>query len=149
MAVVTFVYADWSALYPELVASTSAPQALAYFNRACLILNNTDSSIVADITERTNLLYLLTAHLAALGQSKAVAAGLVGRITSASEGTVSLGVQGDLGGGMGAGYYQQTEYGWLYWLATASYRTARYVAPPQRVTNPFARLYGRGYTRGW
>lgn len=144
MAVVPFVYADWVAAYPEL-ASVTEPQAQAFFYRGGLILNNTDASIVTDITERTNLLYLLTAHIAALspGLNKASAAGLVGRIVDAQEGTVKVGVQADLGASAGAAWYQQTQYGLLYWLATAPYRTARYVAP-RPCCKPFSMRRG-----GW
>ena len=147
MAVVIFNYQDWQAAYPEL-ASVTEPQAQAFFNRAGIILNNTDSSIVSDIPERTNLLYLLTAHIAALSPSlnKASAAGLVGRIVDAQEGTVKIGVQADLGASAGAAWYQQTQYGLLYWLATAPYRTARYVAPHPR-RNPFAFGIRRGVYR--
>lgn len=131
MAVVTFDYATWAARYPELQASVSAPLAQAYFNEATLYLDNTNFSIVCDGPRRAALLNMVTAHIAALnapinGQASSP---LVGRITNATEGSVSVAT--DYGQqSASAAFWVQTKYGAAFWQATAIYRTFRYIAAP-------------------
>ncbi|EEZ74634.1 hypothetical protein NEILACOT_05350 [Neisseria lactamica ATCC 23970] len=75
--------------------------------------------------EREMLLFLLVRHFAALAE-RAAQGGLVGRIASASEGSVS--VSADMGAAGGnAAWYLQTPYGATYWQLTAKYRRFRYV----------------------
>jgi hypothetical protein len=58
---------------------------------------------------------------------------MVGRINSATEGSVSI--TSDYGsagsGGPSEAWYTQTPYGALYWAATAQYRTWQYHIGPQ------------------
>ncbi len=103
-----------------------------YFNEACVLLDPAESSVVKDATLRQSLLYLLTAHIAQLNQglspSCAGQAGsaLVGRVTSASQGSVS--VSTDFGSVTNAqAWYAQTPYGAQYWVMSARYRSLRYV----------------------
>lgn len=129
--VVTFDYAVWVARYPEF-SSVSQPLAQSYFNEATIYLDNTACSIVQDTARRAVLLNMLTAHIAALnrkGTDGQLASPLVGRIDSATEGSVS--VHADMPGGTAnAAWFQQTPYGAAYWQATAQYRTMRYVPGP-------------------
>jgi recombinational DNA repair protein RecR len=100
----------------------------AYFNESTLVLDNTDASMVQQIEQRTPLLWLLTAHLAALysGVNGQAPAQLVGRINNASEGSVSVAT--DYGTQPAtAAYYLQTKYGAQYWQMTASIRAMQYV----------------------
>ena len=98
---------------------------------------------------QTNMLNLLTAHLAQLfaplptGQP---ASGLVGRITSASEGSVS--VSAEFPASPAAAWFLQTAYGAAFWQMSAPFRTARYLPGPQRVNNPWP-IYGRGFGGWW
>lgn len=141
MSVVTFNYADWVAAYP-VFSTVTEPAALSYFNRACLQLDNTDGSIVSDIDRRTSLLYLLTAHIAFLSSpTSAASQGIVGRISKAQQGSVS--VEAILDATAGAAYYDQSPYGVEYWNATRAYRTAQYRAPAARVFSPW------GLRRRW
>jgi hypothetical protein len=83
---------------------------------------------VQDVNQRALLLNMLTAHLAALyagvnGQSPSP---LVGRINTATEGSVSVGAAMDGVPGTAA-WFLQTKYGASFWQATARYRTMRYV----------------------
>ncbi len=130
--VVAFVYADWQAAYPEFSTTvTTAQQALGYFDQATLLQDNT-GWLISDPTQLTTLLYLLTAHIAALfaGTNTQPASGLVGRISNATEGSVSVGT--DLSGIPGsAAYFTQTKYGFAYWQMTAAYRTMRYIPNPR------------------
>ncbi|EKT3011237.1 DUF4054 domain-containing protein, partial [Salmonella enterica] len=99
------------------------------FNQVtALYLDNTDESPVADLNEREQLLFLLVAHLCSLrglGSGKDGQSGLVGRITSASEGSVSVSVDNS-GSNDASWWYLQTPYGAAYWQATAPYRSMQY-----------------------
>lgn len=132
MAVAVFDYVAWLLRYPEF---GSVPQQLAtmYFGEAGLYLSNTDQSPVQNVNQRLTFLNMLTAHIAALnapinGQPSSP---LVGRITSATEGSVTVQATMDYPPGSPQ-WFGQTKYGSAFWQATASLRTARYFAPPPR-----------------
>jgi len=129
--VVTFVYADWAAAFPQLAVWVGAPAAQMYFNMAAVYLDNTAVSPVQDVAQRTTLLYLLTAHVAQLlaPQNGQPASPLVGRISDATEGSVTVRAEMKYPEGS-AQWYQQTQYGAMYWAATAQYRTMRYLPGP-------------------
>lgn len=129
--VAAFDYARWSTRYPELVAVTPQPLAEALFAEAGLYLSNTAASPVGDAApggRRDLLLGMLMAHLAYLRAFAAAqgVGGLVGRITSATEGSVSVGSDVPSLPGSAA-WYGLSPYGLLYWQATRQYRTMRYV----------------------
>lgn len=148
MAVAVFDYALWSLSYPELKASVSEPLAGALFRRAQLFLNNTDGSPVTDVDTRLDLLNLIVAHLASLGGAGQTggASGLVGRVTSATEGSVSVDVDAGPSNANSA-WWLQTTYGFQYWTATANYRTMQYRPGPAPCMEPFG-LNGRTFRRG-
>lgn len=143
MAVATFSYAVWAARYPRLAAIVTEEVATAYFDEAGLLyLNNTDCSYVEDVAERTLLLGMLVAHIAEVnGASAQGAQGVVGRLSSATQGSVSASFDFTIPPGSAA-WYAQTQPGASFWAATAKYRTMRYVPGPQ----PFLGVpgYGRG-----
>lgn len=142
MGVATFDYQVWSARYPALAARVDASLADAYFAEAGIYLDNTDSSIVENVAERGVLLNMLVAHIASLnGGSAASEAGLVGRIASVTEGSVTISAEYAVGSGTEK-WYSQTPYGAQYWAATAKYRSATYIPGPQ----PFLGVPG---TSGW
>lgn len=135
--VVVFDYAAWSARYPEF-SSVMQATAQQYFYEAQLYCDNTPCSIVRDLCERSILLNMVTAHIAALnaplnGQPSSP---LVGRISNATEGSVSVGAQMDMPPGS-AQWFNQTKYGAAYWQATAQFRSMLYVRGPVPVANPF------------
>ncbi len=157
MTVAVFDFATFNALYPEL-SKVTAPVGALLFSQAGLYLDNTDASPVQDVTARTLLLYMVTAHLASLSpglaaDGSAAAQGLVGRITNASEGSVSLAL--DYGTqSASAAYWLQSPYGAAFWQASAPYRMGRYVPPNRGPLAPddfqFRSLYGYGRARsGW
>lgn len=128
MAVAAFDFAAWSARYPELGAVGST-LAASFFSEATLYLDNTDASPVTDAGQRLVLLNMLTAHIAALAGFGGRDPGMVGRVSSASEGSVSISADaGALPGS--AAWYQQTSYGMSYWQATKPFRSAVYVPAP-------------------
>lgn len=138
MAIATFDYAAWSTLYPQLAPSVGEPLAALLFAHAGLYLDNTEASPVIDVATRQMLLYMLVAHLAVLGgyvTGSAQAQGLVGRVTSASEGSVSVSVDAGLEPGTAA-WYSQTSYGLNFWQATRGHRTARYYPARQPSFEP-------------
>ncbi|ECG7363938.1 DUF4054 domain-containing protein, partial [Salmonella enterica subsp. enterica serovar Stanley] len=93
MGTVTFDWQAFSALYPEFSAVGQVAAAALFGKATALYLDNTDDSPVTDLNEREQLLFLLVAHQCALrgfGKSGDGQPGLVGRITSASEGSVSV-----------------------------------------------------------
>ena len=127
---VVFVYADWATRYPELAAppdgtgTTTAAQAADDFVLAGLYLNNTPCSVVQNISVRTILLYMLTAHIAALAARQAAEPdgnAIVGRISDATQGSVS--VSADVGTtNNNQAWFYQTQYGMSFWQATAAFR---------------------------
>lgn len=127
MGVVVFDLTVFRTRYAEF-STVPDPVLNAYFSEATMYLNNTDNSRVSDVGQRGVLLNMLTAHIAALnsGVNGNAPSELVGRISSASQGSVS--VSADMGPTTNSeAWYQQTKYGAAYWQATAPYRTAIYV----------------------
>jgi hypothetical protein len=132
MAVVAFDLAGFRVRYPSF-ATASDPLLNAYFAEACLYLDNTDASRVANVTARALYLNMLVAHLAALnfGENGQAPSGLVGRINSASEGSVSVSAEMGPPSGSSA-WFMQTRYGAAYWQATAAFRTFQYLPGSSR-----------------
>lgn len=134
---VAFVYASWVARYPEFVTVLEA-QAAAYFAEAQVFHDNSGVGEPQNAIVQLVLLNMLTAHIAARyaainGQQ---ASSLVGRIGSASEGSVSVSTEFAAEPAGSMAWFLQTKYGADYWAATAPYRTMRYRAPAQRSFEP-------------
>lgn len=148
MTTVPFIYTQWAVLYPELVKKgASLDYATALWPNVGLYLQNSAAgcNLVTDLDQRRSLLYLILAHLAALSPACG-GSGLVGRITNAAEGSVSVAV--DYGDQVrGAAFWLQTPYGAQYWAATGQYRTARYVPGPAPfgVLSPFPGYFGNPF----
>lgn len=145
MAVAVFNYAAWISRYPEFGAAVSEQRAALFFAEAGLYLDNTDASIVQDAGLRLVLLNMLVAHIAASAgalEPDGKPSGLVGRVSSASEGAVSVSTDTGLTPGT-AIWFQQTTYGLSFWQATKPYRAARYVAAPAYNFEPRGRSLWR------
>lgn len=127
MGIVAFDPTAFKARYPEFV-SVDDTLLGDYFTEATLYLDNTDASRVQDVSQRAVLLNMLTAHVADLyaGSNGQAPSPLVGRINTATEGSVTAAAAMDGVPGTAA-WYMQTKYGASYWQATARYRTMRYV----------------------
>ncbi|ATM86688.1 DUF4054 domain-containing protein [Yersinia frederiksenii] len=127
MAIVVLDITKFRAMFPEF--SNVADEILPFlFDQATDYLNNSDFSLVDDIIKRERLLYLLMAHLAYMRYGDASGnggSGMVGRLSSASEGSVSVSSEA---GVVDFRYmwYTQSPYGMDYWQATKSYRMANY-----------------------
>jgi len=162
--VVTFDFPTFVGLFPEFNA-ISPGLAQAYFIRATsTIIANDETNPAFPDGHLPYLVYLATAHIAWLYSMKDMlgvptsdptaaaqpASPLVGRISQASEGSVSVSTEYPLDGSSSAQekYLAQTKYGIELWAATAQYRTAQYAARPTyvfggRFRTPLSRTGGR------
>lgn len=160
---VTFVYSNWTALFPEL-ANVSQAQATLYFGLAADVIDNSSCSEISssNVQQLTDLLNLTTAHIASIfsqqtnGQPNTsggeAAPGIVGRISNASEGSVSVAlVMPDQP--QQAAWWQQTRYGAMAWLIISGYIRGFYLpgpnyrpGPPQGGWGTLSGVWGGG---GW
>ena len=141
---VVFDPTAFAEMFPEFAPLTTA-QLNGYFMRAELIFANSVSNPAYGDGNMPGLFNLLTAHIAYLNCPKdangnpaatgTAASQLVGRISSANQGSVSVSVEYQGDGAPNAAYFSQTKYGAEFWAATAQYRTARYLARPTIVIN--------------
>ena len=128
--IVVFAYLTWSTRYPELAQYVTPEQAQLFFNEATLYCDNTASSPITDSSvngQREMLLYMLTSHIIALNANLAAPAStLVGRISSANQGSVSVSTENNYPAGS-VQWFQQTKYGASFWGATRRFRSFVYL----------------------
>lgn len=135
MAQVVFDPAAFKVAYPAFSAVDDG------FLQSCFVqagfyLSNKDCSPVQDVADREALLWMLTAHIAYLqgalnppGTTSGPAP--VGRLGSATEGSVS--VSYDFGPTTNReAWYLQSQWGAMFWAATAYLRAFRYRPRPTR-----------------
>ena len=143
---IVFNYGNWVARYPEF-SNVTQEQAQGYFDEATIYCANKLGPIPTTAI-LTVLLYMLTAHIAAIYSNPTGAATPSnqppGRISQASEGSVN--VSFDLSLPAQAQFFAQTKYGLSYWQASAQYRQMQYrvAGGPQ---NPTAGAWL--YPQGW
>lgn len=138
MPAAVFDYAAWIARYPEFDGKVSSELGNALFNEAGIYLDNTDGSIIADPARRLIYLNMIVAHLAALSGALEVGGkptGIVGRITEATEGSVSVKAAAFAPGS--SDWWGITTYGLTFWQATKRFRSFRYVPGCQPSFEPF------------
>ena len=132
MAVVVFDPVAFVAEYPEFTSVTNGRMLSMFTIAEQSLLDNTDGSPVMDLNYRTQLFYMLVAHLLLIfGQAAPATANNAppGRLSSATEGTVSSSFEYQMPQGSAmAAWYIQTKYGAMFWTATARFRSARYIA---------------------
>lgn len=144
MTVATFDPALFKLAYPAFANVADALLGI-YFDQAGLYLSNADCSPVQDIPRRTQLLWMLTAHIAYLnGALNAAGSGVpIGaRLSSATEGSVSVGFDNFPASGTAA-WFNFTPYGAMFWQATVGLRSFRYRARPTVVEGQYGRIFGR------
>lgn len=146
MSVVVFDPTAFRTAYPEFVGVSDARATDMFTICAASFLDNTNNSPVMDLDYRTNLFYMLIAHmLLLLGTSDTPTLNNAppGRLSSATEGTVSSQFEYLIAPGSSmAAWFTQTKYGAMYWMATARFRSARYFANGQSGIG-FATAYGQ------
>lgn len=127
MAIVVLDILKFRAMFPEFDGLTDA-QITLLFELSTDYLDNTNYSLVIDPLKRERLLYLLMSHLAYMRFGDAAGnggTGMVGRLSSASEGSASASF--DLGAmSAGSTWFTQSPYGMDFWQATKVYRMATY-----------------------
>ena len=123
--------------YPEftLAYNTNPSKFSDYFIESGLYLTNAPNSPVADVTVRSMLLNMLVAHISFLagdlsadGQARPV-----GRVSQASEGSVSASFDMNAQTAGSGPWFQQSQYGSAFWQATSKWRSFRYSPRPTRV----------------
>lgn len=121
---VVFDVTEFRESYPK-IALTDKQLELS-FEQATMILNKSNRGAVKmPIEKRKILLYLLVAHLATLQSRIDDGNDAVGKVTSASEGSVSVSL--DAGqASLNTTFFQQTQYGAMYLSLTAKYRSFLY-----------------------
>lgn len=107
-------------------------------------LRNDGTGRVKSVPLQTQLMYMLTAHLCQLfsGPDGNDPSGLVGRINSATEGSVTVSTEFE--STKNSAWFDQTPYGATFWQATAALRTFPAYVPGRS-------RFGNGLTprRGW
>ena len=124
---VTFNLAAWRLAFPEFSTIADA-QILGYEGMAEILHRNDGGGPVSTANSQTQLLNLVVAHIAYLfgGVNGQPAPEVVGRINSASEGSVSVGL--DMGPVTNSqAWWITSRYGALYWTMTTVYRRMRYL----------------------
>lgn len=134
-AIAVFSYTTWTTTFPQLSSVVEA-QAEIYFAMATVILRNDGTGPVSDPSTQLLLLNLLTAHIATLytqslgdpnpGSPKA-ANSPVGRINSATEGSVTVATDYGTDVGQQQAWLIQTQFGAQFWFMTSQYRRAVYI----------------------
>ena len=125
---VTFSYSAWAAQFPEFATVSQTLVTGTVLTLAQVYCRNDGGGPVSDANTQTALLNLMVAHLCAIfyGVNGAAPTGLVGRIASASEGSVNVGVDMP-SGSPSAAWFNQTTYGAAFWAMSAQFRTMRYI----------------------
>ncbi|WHB31199.1 virion structural protein [Xanthomonas phage NEB7] len=133
MAVVVFDPAAFKAAFPEFATVPDARLNILFLS-ATGVIDNTDASVIADVARRSAILSLVVAHLLAqfgttvVGTGGANPSGVVGRLSSATEGSVSSSFEFNIPASAGAAWWNQTQYGAMAWMLLAPFRSFRYVA---------------------
>lgn len=117
-----FDYHTFKILFPSLATETEARLQMLW-DTACTIVSNPNPVICSESTLKRVLLYLV-AHLITLDNRGADTAG---RISSATEGSVSVGFEALPIKSMDEAWWAQTQYGMTAWRITSPYRGATLV----------------------
>lgn len=136
MAVVVLDTAKFKEAFPEFADVPDGRLTVLFTMATSTVLDNTDASPVTSYPERESLLFLLLAHMLTLYGTGPLAGGIggtgpsgaVGRVSSATEGSVSSSMEYHAAGTATEAWFNQTQYGAMYWVMTARWRSMRYVA---------------------
>lgn len=148
--IVQYDYNSLTRMFPAM-APVGTELLAVYWEIATTMHGNDGSGPIGSATLQSALLNMLTAHIAQLFAPKDPAgnpsaagsstAGVVGRVQSATEGSVSISTAALEGFRTAqASWLAQTQYGAMYWAATAQFRTMRYV-PPMGGSPPNSNIY--------
>lgn len=136
-AVAMWNYGAFQVQYPVFAAAPPEPTLEAYFDMASIWLRNDGTGPVRKVTVQTWLMNMLVAHLTQLfngPDGTGDGAGIVGRISSATEGSVTVATE--MEASLSSAWFNQTPYGATFWQATAAWRTfPRYMPGQTRFGN--------------
>ncbi len=136
MAIVVFDSTEFLEIYPRFAGVLTTAQLTNAFDCACLILDNTNGSMVPydpdkGVYDRKTLLYALTCHLCEMALR---GTGQAGPISGATEGSVSVSFA--VPDVTNSSWFKQTTCGAFYWQATRKYVIGgRYIA--KKYYHPF------------
>ena len=133
------------AMFPEFTNAYNANPAryeALFTYRAPRFLSNGPTSPVCDVQQRLGLLNMLVAHIAYLagdlsadGQARPV-----GRVSDASEGSVSASFDYAAASQNNGQWFNQSQYGAEFWQATSSLRGFKYSPRPTFVNRTLRRF---------
>lgn len=130
--VITPQYQVWAKRFPTLAPYITELQFGACFDQAQLFQANDGSGPIDDPVEALRLMGLMIAHIAVLTYPTTgnpanpdPPSPLVGRISNATQGSVSVATQNDYPPGSPQ-WFQQTTWGSMWYQATAQFRTMHY-----------------------
>lgn len=128
---VTFDYNAFIASYPMFATLSQSQVNTALVISYQYLVNDGSGPVTSSLIQST-LQNLIVAHICQLmfGANGQPAGGAVGRVSSATEGSVS--VTTDFPVNANNAWYMQTQFGAMFWAATAPYRTMRYVPGKSR-----------------
>lgn len=119
---------EWLKKYP-MYDNLTIEQVEDLLIAATDFLENTVCSVIRDVEKRKRLIYLVAAHLAYLlyqdKNGNGGSSGLVGRLSSATEGSVSVGAT-MANAPFSAEFFLQSPFGFAFWQATMVYRMGLY-----------------------
>lgn len=131
---VAFDYDQWIAAFPALATVLEA-QANAAWDLAGLIWPNDGTGPANTEAEQRALMGYLTAHVVQIDRTSSTG-GMTGRVTSASQGSVSASVESFGPMNLSRAWLSQTPYGQAFLVATMKYRGARWYGAPRRSFEP-------------
>lgn len=138
---VTFNYSNWLVAYPQF-SNVAEPQitgpVLALAEVYC---RNDGGGPINDTNTQTQALGLMVAHVAQLmyGSTTQPVSPIVGRVSSASQGSVSVSADFPQGSPEAA-WYNQTQYGAMFYQLIKAVTRGRYFAKTTPLSRPF--IYG-------
>lgn len=137
-ATVQFNYASWSAAFPEFSNVAEATIIGPVLSIASQYCRNDGGSPIENVETLTQALNLMVAHVAQLmyGSTIQPISPLVGHITDASEGSVSVSVEFPTT--PENAWFTQTRYGAMYWQMILPFRLGRYIPKITQQVQPVA-----------
>lgn len=137
-AVVQFDLAKWRALFPQFSNVTDQQVEGPVWTLAQQYCRNDGGGPVCDAGTQTELLNLMVAHIAQLlyGSTTQPVSPLVGRVSDATEGSVSVGTEFPMN--PSNAFFVQTTYGSLYWQLALPFRLGRYIPKVTQQVQPGA-----------
>lgn len=124
--IVQFDLVQWRLLFPQFSNVTDMQLEGPIWAMAQAYCRNDGGGPVCNVLVQTQLLNLMVAHIAQLlyGSTAQPKTGIVGRVSNATEGSVSVGVEFPMS--PDNAWYAQTEYGAMWWQLALPYRLMRY-----------------------